>query len=84
MMDRIREFLHRKPFVPFRIVMASGERHDVVNSERIALGSKQVFLVSGSTGRMTWLKVEDIELVYMPRSVMNRVIPGREAIRPVD
>jgi hypothetical protein len=66
MVERIRQLLHEKPFHPFRIVMKSGERHDVVDPEKIAIGQNQLFLYSGRTEKMTWLKVAEVELVYAP------------------
>jgi hypothetical protein len=47
--------------------MKSGDRHDVFDPDKVAVGGKQIFLYSGTTGRMAWLKVEEIELVYVPR-----------------
>ena len=47
--------------------MKSGERHDVIDRERIAIGKTQVFLYSQPSNRMKWLKADEIELVYEPR-----------------
>lgn len=67
MLKRIRQFLHRKPFSPFRIVMKSGERHEVEDPDRVALPKPDVFLFKQGD-RMLQLKENDIELVYEPRS----------------
>ena len=67
MLKVVRQFLRRKPFHPFRVVMRSGARHHVVNPDRVAIGKSQMFLYSYPSNRMTWLSEADIELVYEPR-----------------
>ena len=64
MLDVLREFLRHKPFRPFRVVMRSGQRHDIVDREKIAIGQTKAyaFLL-----RMTEIAASEIELVYEPR-----------------
>jgi hypothetical protein len=71
MLEVIRQHLRRKPFSPFRIVMKSGERHEVVYPEKIAIGKDQVFLVEQPATRMASLREADIELVFEPRRRMR-------------
>jgi hypothetical protein len=64
--ERIREFLRRKPFRRFRVVMRSGERHDITDPDRVALGQMTVHWFPPS-GRWTQMSDDEIELVYEPR-----------------
>jgi len=41
-MDTIRELKRREPFVPFRIVMTSGEKYLIINPDALAITSSQL------------------------------------------
>jgi hypothetical protein len=43
MLSTLREFLRHKPFRPFRVVMRSGKRYDIVNPEKVAIGSSKAY-----------------------------------------
>ena len=62
----VRQLLHRKPFKPFRVVMRSGDRHDVTDPNRMAIGKSYVYWFPPA-GRMVQLAKREIELVYEPR-----------------
>ena len=66
MTRRVKQLLHRQPFKPFRIVMRSGDRHDVTNPDRVAIGKSFIYWFPPSD-RMVQLAKSDIELVYEPR-----------------
>jgi len=67
MLEMVKEFLHRKPFEPIRIVTRSGWRHDIVDPEKVAFGKTKMFSFQPPRERMTELPESDIELVYIPR-----------------
>ena len=62
----VKQLLHRQPFNPFRIVMRSGERHDVTDPGRVAIGKGYIYWFPPSD-RMVRLPKREIELVYEPR-----------------
>ncbi|HEY8746414.1 MAG TPA: hypothetical protein VIM11_00460 [Tepidisphaeraceae bacterium] len=63
-LELVRQFLHCKPFSPFRIVMRSGERHEIVDPVKVAVGKSKVMTL---TPRLKELAESEIELVYQPR-----------------
>jgi hypothetical protein len=67
MMELVRQFLHRKPFVPFRVVLKSGTRVEIGDPEKVAIGGTKAFVFLPPLDRMTELPEADIELVYVPR-----------------
>jgi len=62
----VKQLLHRKPFNPFRIVMRSGQRHEITDPDRVAINRSFIFWFPPA-GRMERLAKADIELVYEPR-----------------
>ncbi len=42
--DTLREILHTKPFEPFRVVMSSGERYNVMHPEMALVTSRSLIL----------------------------------------
>ena len=66
MVEVVRQFLHQRPFVPFRIVTKSGERHEIDNAERIALSKSEVHWFP-KEGKWVRLPDDQIDVVYAPR-----------------
>jgi hypothetical protein len=67
MLKLIRKFLRQKPFRPFRIVMRSGERYDIVDPFKVAVGPKRAFALLPPREAMKEMPESEIELVYEPR-----------------
>jgi hypothetical protein len=67
-LELIRQFLHRKPFRPFRVVMRSGARHEIVDRDKVAIGQSRAYAF---LPRMAELPDSEIELVYEPWSSRN-------------
>jgi hypothetical protein len=65
MLELFRQFLRRKPFHPFRVVLRSGERYEIVDPEKVAVGQTKAFALV--RGKMAELRESEIELVYEPR-----------------
>jgi len=65
MLELLRQFLHCKPIRPIRVVLRSGDRYDITDPDRVAIGKSQVHVVR--PGQMAHLDEADIELVYQPR-----------------
>ena len=70
MVEMVRKLLHQKPFRPFRVVLKSGERHDINDPTRMAIGLSEIhwFAKNDKWARM---KVKDIDVVYEPRKSRN-------------
>lgn len=64
MLEQIRQLFRRKPFRPFRVVMQSGARHEIVDPEKVAVADTRVYAF---LPRMTEMPDDEIELVYEPR-----------------
>jgi len=43
MIEQLREYLHREPFQPFRIVTTSGKAYDVVSPDSVAVAESYLF-----------------------------------------
>jgi hypothetical protein len=48
--DELRRCLRADPFVPFDIVVTSGDRYEITNDEQVALGGNTVVVVLPKTG----------------------------------
>jgi hypothetical protein len=44
----IRERLKERPFVPFRIVMSSGQSHDIYHADLVLIGKRHLFVGAAS------------------------------------
>ena len=60
MLDSLREMLHRDPFVPFRIVLTSGNHYDVVNPDMVAIGESTVFYLFPRSDRSAALRITQL------------------------
>ena len=63
-LELVLQFRNCKPFVPFRIVMRSGARHEIVDPQTITIGLTRVMI---AMPRLKELVASEIELVYQPR-----------------
>lgn len=43
--EELRKYLNRRPFLPFVIVMQSGERYEITENTQVAVGRKAVVVV---------------------------------------
>lgn len=66
MLESLQELLHHEPFVPFRIVVTSGDRYDVVNPNLVAIGQSMVFYCYPRSDRLTWMPLNQIVSVETP------------------
>jgi hypothetical protein len=60
----IRELLHQRPFVPFRIRLSNGDAHDVMNPHLVALMKSKVFIAkqkSESWAFISYLHIAALE-----------------------
>ena len=62
-LDIIQELRKRDPFIPFRIVMSSGEKYVVDNPDAMAFGETQLFYCFPKSDRVAWLRFNQIESV---------------------
>ena len=64
----IRGFLKRKPFRPFVITTASGDRHDVTHVEAISVSPEGDLVILWPPGGLVLVDVDQItEAAYDPR-----------------
>ena len=59
-LETIRDLRKRDPFVPFRIVMTSGEVFTVENSELLAIGRSQLIYCLPHSDRVAHLRMSQI------------------------
>ena len=57
------ELKHRRPFEPFRIVTAKGDRLLVVESEKLAIGRTQMFYVFPGSDRFVFIPMNQLVAV---------------------
>ena len=63
----VKKFLRQKPFRPFRVVMKSGERHDINDPHRMAIGLSELHWFAKNDKHVS-MKVSEIDVVYEPRT----------------
>jgi len=56
----IRELRAREPFIPFRVVMTSGESYIVEHSELLAIGQSQLVYCRPHSDRVVYLRLNQI------------------------
>jgi hypothetical protein len=64
-LDTIRDLKKREPFVPFWIVMSSGERYLIENGDLFVIGETQVFYCYPRSDRLVWLRMNQISSVEL-------------------
>ncbi len=70
--DNIRELLDRDPFVPFRLVLSSGEHYDVVDPHSAALLKSEVFVVFPDGERWAHITLLHIASIEAPADGRTR------------
>jgi len=60
MLEEIQELLDREPFVPFKIVMASGQAYEVVAPHLVALQKSQLIVARPKSDRYDILRHNQI------------------------
>jgi len=63
MLEKINELLARDPFVPFQLVMSSGEKYTVTNPHMLVLGETQFFYVFPRSDKFAWLRYNQLVAV---------------------
>jgi hypothetical protein len=66
MLEQIQELLDHDPFVPFQVVMTSGDKYIVTNPHMLLLGKTQIFYCFPRSDRLAWLRhnqVSSLELI---------------------
>jgi len=62
-LQTIRELRKRDPFIPFRIVMSSGESYTVENSELLAIGQSQLIYCLPHSDRVVYLRMNQLSTI---------------------
>ena len=60
MLDTIRDMLHRKPFLPFKIVLTSGNGYDVVNPDLVAMGETQITVYLPKSDHFAVIRINQV------------------------
>ncbi len=60
MRDEIVEHLDREPFVPFRIILTSGQGYDITNPHLVALGESVMHVMQPRSNRYAILRLNQI------------------------
>ena len=61
--DTIRDLKNRDPFVPFQIVMTSGDRYRIEDPDALAIGGSQLFYYPRQPGAGVHLRMTQIAVV---------------------
>jgi hypothetical protein len=62
-LDTIRDLKNREPFMPFRIVMTSGDHYVIEDPDALAIGSSQLFYYPRRAGAGVHLRTTQIAAV---------------------
>ena len=60
MLDQLLEHLHRRPFVPFWIVMTSGDRFEVADRHSVAIGLTMLHCFYPRSDRSASLRIKEL------------------------
>jgi hypothetical protein len=69
--DELIKLLDGEPFVPFQIVMSSGERHSVTRPHSVAVGSSSM-VVLPNRGASSTLPFDQVCAMYVRRGDSRR------------
>jgi hypothetical protein len=62
-LQTIRDLRRRDPFIPFRIVMTSGESYVIESSELLAIAQSQLIYCFPHSDRVVYLRMSEIATV---------------------
>ena len=62
-LQTIRDLTHREPFIPFGIVMTSGDRYLIEDPDALAIGSSQLFYYLPQSTKSVHLRLNQIAVV---------------------
>jgi hypothetical protein len=60
MLDALTELLDRNPFIPFRIVLTSGQSFDITNPHLVATGATMITIYPARSDRFAMLRLNQI------------------------
>lgn len=63
MKDELQEHLNRDPFVPFRIVLSSGQAYEVSNPNLVALGETVMHVMYPRSDRYAILRLNQLTAI---------------------
>jgi hypothetical protein len=63
LLQTVRDLRRRDPFIPFRVVMSSGEDYVIENSELLAIGESQLVYCFPHSDRVVYLRMNQIAAV---------------------
>jgi hypothetical protein len=62
-LNTVRERRRREPFIPFRLVMSSGETYTVENADLLAIGQSQLIYCVPHSDRVIYLRLNQLATV---------------------
>jgi hypothetical protein len=68
MLEQIRELLHSEPFIPFRIVLTSGEGFEIRNPDLVAVGQAVMHVLEPRSDRFSILRLNQLASVSVLES----------------
>lgn len=78
--ENIRGHLKREPFGPFRLVLSSGDRYDIVNPELVVPMKSEIFVALPDGEHFVlvpYLRVSAVQTVANGRRRSSRKKPGK-------
>ena len=65
MIEQLREYLHRDPFQPFRIVTTSGKAYDVQSPDAVAVAESYLFYCFPHSDQSAHIRLNQIVALEM-------------------
>jgi hypothetical protein len=65
MLQQIQELLDSDSFIPFQVVMTSGDKYVVTNPHMLLLGKTQFFYCFPRSDRLAWLRYNQVAAVEL-------------------
>lgn len=60
MLDSLRELLHKEPFIPFKIVLTSGQGFQIDNPDLVAVGETQITVYRPRSDQFAILRLNQV------------------------
>jgi hypothetical protein len=63
--EQLREYLHREPFHPFRLITTSGDRYDVMSPDEVAIAKTFVFYAYPRSDRSAHIRLNQLVAIEL-------------------
>jgi hypothetical protein len=63
LVDAIRDLKHREPFLPFRVIMSSGESYTIEHPDLLAMNESQLVYCLPRSNRVIYMRLVEVVTV---------------------